>query len=332
MGTFPRGERPHLFENMNTAILLIDFGSALEARSICAYLEDIYADPHMIGYRWPAVLRRASAYLLSMMAARRCARRAEDIRDKVSPARERDCVAEGLSHRVGLHVAWATRYAQPSIADALGRMMKDGYQHVVVVPLFAHRSFALTDSIIDACEDFKRAAKGPPIQLSYVTSWSACASFTRAWVEAIERAWPSSPDWKDAKILVAAHAVPVKHVERYGCPYPHEIEQSAERVRGLLAGSPPITIAYQSRARFGRWTGPTVHDEIQNQLIQGVRRILVVPLSFLFENTETLIDLDGAIAQSRASGGCEIVRVPAPGAAAKVIDALAEAVENVIRR
>jgi ferrochelatase len=106
----------------------------------------------------------------------------------------------------------------------------------------------------------------------------------------------------DARIhvLFSAHSLPLKIVRR-GDPYPSDIQRTISAVaRGLRH---PWTLCFQSRNGRMPWLEPYLEDEIARLAREGVRRLVVAPVSFVSDHIETLYELDQLYAgQARACG------------------------------
>ena len=91
-------------------------------------------------------------------------------------------------------------------------------------------------------------------------------------------------------------------------------------------------ICYQSRATPQRWIGPSTEAEIERAAHDGVA-VLVVPIAFVSDHSETLVELDidyRALAERLGVPG--YFRVPAPNADAAFIAALADLVRRARTR
>lgn len=86
-------------------------------------------------------------------------------------------------------------------------------------------------------------------------------------------------------ILYSAHGIPESFVEK-GDPYPKQCE---ETVLALTKNEENI-LCYQSRLGPQKWTGPYIEDEIDRAALAR-RPIIVVPISFVSEHLETLVEL-----------------------------------------
>jgi ferrochelatase len=111
--------------------------------------------------------------------------------------------------------------------------------------------------------------------------------------------------------------------------YQHQVECTAQAIWQSLGSKHPMSIAYQSRTRFGRWSSPSLEDEIHRLAKNGVSHCLIVPISFLFDNVETLIDIDRvAMPLGIKTGMHEIRRARPPGDSQKIVEMIVDIVKN----
>jgi ferrochelatase len=114
--------------------------------------------------------------------------------------------------------------------------------------------------------------------------------------------------------LITAHGLPQKAIER-GDPYRDEVERTAVALAERLPAGVPSSLAFQSRLGPVEWTRPYLTDEIPRLAGEGVRSLVVAPISFVADCLETVHELVIETAELAAESGIESYRVaPAPGA------------------
>jgi len=92
------------------------------------------------------------------------------------------------------------------------------------------------------------------------------------------------------RILFSAHGLPQPIVDA-GDPYQWQVEQTVAGVVERFGQQCDWTICYQSRATPQRWLEPSTEHEIE-RAAQDKVAILVVPIAFVSEHSETLVELD----------------------------------------
>jgi len=125
------------------------------------------------------------------------------------------------------------------------------------------------------------------------------------------------------RLLLTAHSMP-KNIVRSGDPYQGQIESTAAAVISAL-DRPGLDwcLCYQSRVGPLEWVGPATDDEIHRAGSDGVP-VVVAPISFVSEHSETLVELDLDYRRlAEASGVPGYHRVPTVGTQPSFIQALA---------
>ncbi len=219
----------------------------------------------------------------------------------------------------------AMRYWHP-MADAVARAVKE-YQpdQIVLLPLYPQFSTTTTGSFVRVWQQAVRA-----IDLDCPTESICCYPLESGFVSAIAAAVRSalqevSADTK-VRVLFSAHGLPKKIVER-GDPYQWQVEQTAQAVVDELAiADLDWLTCYQSRVGPLEWIGPATEDEIRRAGSDGVA-VVVVPLAFVSEHSETLVELDIEYRHvADAAGVTGYHRVPTVDIAAPFIAGLARLV------
>ena len=134
------------------------------------------------------------------------------------------------------------------------------------------------------------------------------------------------------RILFSAHGLPQKVIAA-GDPYQWQCEQTAAAVVAAL-GIPNLDWlnTYQSRVGPMQWIGPYTDTEIERAGRDGVP-VVVVPIAFVSEHSETLVELDIEYrVLAERSGVPAYLRIPTVSVAASFIDGLARLVETTLTR
>ena len=94
----------------------------------------------------------------------------------------------------------------------------------------------------------------------------------------------------------------------------------------LTDENPDYIISYQSRVGPLKWIGPTT-DEVIIKYSKEKKGIVIVPVAFVSEHSETLVELDIEYKKLAEKNGCSFYkRVPALGAEESFIRGLADLV------
>jgi protoporphyrin/coproporphyrin ferrochelatase len=290
-----------------TAIVLMNLGGPDSLDAVEPFLFNLFNDPAII--RLPTLFRLPLAWLV----ARGRARVAREIYAQLgggSPllantevqARALDA-ALGEGHRSFI----AMRYWHPTSMEAVRAVAEWAPDEIVCLPLYPQFSTTTTASSLTA---WRRAAARAG--LDRPTRVVCCYPAEIGFVEAIaglirpvlgEMSDPAKPP----RLLLTAHGLP-KRIVRAGDPYPDQVATTARSVVAALAW-PGLDwrVCYQSRVGPLEWMGPATDAEIRRAGADGVP-LVVAPISFVSEHSETLVELDRDYRRLAESSGVPAYR------------------------
>ncbi len=309
------------------AVVLLNMGGPDSLEAVRPFLENLFSDPEIL--RVPGFLR---GFLARRIAARRAPRSAANYREigGRSPLREiTEAQAKALGAELGpghtVHVAM--RYWRPRAEEVAERLREEQPRRIVVLPLYPQYSRATSGSSLGDLESALRAVGVTAPEVRVIRSWHDDPAYADALARCVREA---QEGLEDVTVLFSAHGLPVRLIEE-GDPYLDQVQGTVAAVMARLPGL-PHRLAFQSRAGPVRWLEPSVADEMRALAGSGVRRLLVVPVSFVSDHIETLHEIDieyGALARSL---GFEVFRrTPSLNTRPDFIRALAGLVRSALR-
>ncbi len=164
------------------------------------------------------------------------------------------------------------------------------------------------------------------VPISEIASWHDDAGYIDALSECVQEGMEAIPaeTRAAAKVVYSAHSLPLKFVEA-GDLYPDQIRATAALVHARSGLSQPYEIAWQSKVGPIPWLSPSSSERIQALPREGVRDVVVVPISFVNDHIETLHELDIELAEeARAAGIRNFVRAPGLNLRPRFLRALAD--------
>jgi ferrochelatase len=197
---------------------------------------------------------------------------------------------------------------------------------IVLLPLYPQYSTTTTASSLSEWRRLARRARLKAPQQHEVCCYPFEDGFIAALCRLLEEAFGRAKPNHSYRVLFSAHGLPKRVVQR-GDPYQWQVERTVQAVLDRWRG-PPLdhVICYQSRVGPLEWIGPSTDDEVRRGGADG-KALIVVPVAFVSEHSETLVELDieyGKLA--RASGVPDYIRVPAVRSHPKFVDGLARLV------
>jgi ferrochelatase len=309
------------------AIVLMNLGGPDSPQAVRPFLVNLFSDPAIIGL--PTPLRWAVARLI----AQRRTKIAVDIYSYLGGSSpllaNTQAQAQELEGALGngSHCFIAMRYWHPLTEAAVVEVKNWQPDEIVCLPLYPQFSTTTTGSSLAV---WRQAAKraGLDRPTTAVESYPTAPGFIAALAGLIEPVLGQAMKSSDkVRLLLSAHGLPLKIV-RAGDPYPEQVEKTAAAVVAAL-DRPGLdwVVCYQSRVGPLAWLGPATDDEIRRAGREGVA-LVVAPISFVSEHSETLVELDRDYRRlAEASGVPGYFRVPTVGTDPRFIAALAELVE-----
>lgn len=319
-----------------TAVVLCNLGGPDTLDAVEPFLRNLFADPDI--FRLP-LARLTQRPFARWLAARR---RAEATRGYAaigggSPiVHNTTAQARALARALAdcgmpdIPVRICMRYWHPLASEVVATLQAEGFGRIVLLPLYPQYSTTTTGSAYhEFIRQCARLHYAPDVR--FIGSWYQQPDYLRAIVRSIQAAAAGfrDPDPAAISLLLSAHGLPVKVVER-GDPYQREIEATVQAVKERL-GWPQVTLCYQSRVGPLEWLRPYTDDVIRAQAAAGIRQILVYPIAFVSDHVETLYELGityAALAQ--AAGLHEYRVVPALNDDPLLIATLAQLVQDAL--
>ncbi len=313
-----------------TAVVLFNLGGPDSPEAIRPFLGNLFGDPAIL--RMPSLAR----WFLSRLIASRRAPFARATYAKIggrSPLlEETEAQAKALEVELAAtdtRVFIAMRYWHPLAAETAARIAELRPDRVVLLPLYPQFSSSTTASSFD---DWDRAARkaGLGAPTHRICCYAEEAGFVAALAEGTRAGIDACGAAGKPRVLFSAHGVPKKFVAA-GDPYQDQVERTvAAIVAGLAIDGLDYAVCYQSRVGRLEWLGPYTDDEIRRAGADGVA-VVVVPVAFVSEHSETLVELDIDYAGLAASSGVSrYVRVPTVGTDAAFIAGLAGLVRSAL--
>ena len=316
------------------AVVLFNLGGPDSPAAIKPFLRNLFSDPAIL--RVPLFVR----FFLARIIAR----------TRLKPATDNYAVLGGRSPLLELTQQQAAaletelgdyetkcfvtmRYWHPFSPEAARAVKVWGPDEIVLLPLYPQYSSTTTGSSLTAWRTAAAQAG-----LAAATTSLCCYATDPGYVEAtaalvrvaFDKARASLDPAIALRVLFSAHGLPEKIIEA-GDPYQAQIEHTTAAVIAAL-GVPDLdsVVCYQSRATPVKWIGPSTDQEVERAGLDGVA-VLVVPIAFVSEHSETLVELDVEYRLlAERSGVKGYFRVPTQNADPAFIASLAGLVRHAL--
>ena len=316
-------------------IVLFQLGGPDSLQAVEPFLLNLFLDPDIIPLGPLGILRRPIAKIISSRRSIPVAGKYAKI-GRRSPIgllteRQRARLVEAVSPYIDPVAVTAMRYWHPMTAQAVEALRKAGpLDEVVLLPLYPHFSYATTlSSLKEWNRIYGKPNGGPPVRS--VGQFYDHPLYIQAVAQRIGSVLRQFPDSSRIHLVFSAHGLPMSLVEK-GDPYPKQIEETVRLVcetgAKQYAGWPRThLLCYQSRVGPAKWLQPPLTGTIRRLGQEGVKEMLVVPISFVTEHIETLHEINIEARIEAKNLGIERFRMmPAVGDSPLFIGALKELV------
>ena len=313
------------------AIVLFNLGGPDRPEAVRPFLFNLFNDPSIMGV--PNPLR----WVLAQIISRRREKAAGPIYDLLGggspllPNTEEQARAlqDALEDLGNVKVFIAMRYWHPMAPETAAAVKQFGPDRIILLPLYPQWSTTTTAS---SARVWKQAATR--VGLDQPTTLLCCYPTDRGFIGAtaglIRAALAEVTVQGKPRVLFSAHGLP-KRVVQAGDPYQWQCERTAAAVVAELGVDDLDWVScYQSRVGPLEWIGPSTDSEIRRAGKDGVP-VVVVPLAFVSEHSETLVEIEIEYRHlADESGVPQFVRVPAVGVDPLFISGLAELVRRAV--
>jgi ferrochelatase len=318
---------------MKTAIVLFNLGGPDSLKNVRPFLFNLFSDPAILGL--PAPVRYPLAALISTLRNKKAQKiyAALGGASPLLPKTEEQVAALDQALGPDFKCFVAMRYWHPRAEEAVKRLQAWGAQRVVALPMYPQYSFSTTASSL---ADFERALAGAKIPMHAVREYPALEGFVKAAAALIRKEYEklsrlaAEKNLLAPRLLLSAHGLPVKNIEA-GDPYASHCERSAAAiVEALDIPGLDWRLCYQSRVGPLEWLKPYTEDEIV-QAGEEKRPLLIAPLAFTADNSETLYEIDMLYRQmARERGAPLFASTPCVGTHPDFIGGLAGLVRGAL--
>jgi len=255
---------------MKKAIILTNMGGARSEKELKLFLKNMFSDKRII----PGILRYLLAPILSTLRYKKVWQ--EYLLIGGSPIYD---ITEKLVAKLnGLRdetVILSMRYTPPFLNEVIHQ-----FDEVTLLPLYPHYSTTTVESSLDELKNSRFKGKVRVIKPFYKED-----AYNRIIVDNIRKSIDTPSDWH---VIFSAHGLPQKVIDK-GDVYQSQIEKHVAVLQKYLTDFQSVDLAYQSRVGPVKWIEPYLDESLKKY---KNKKVLIYPLSFVIDNSETLLELN----------------------------------------
>ncbi|AAZ21168.1 ferrochelatase [Candidatus Pelagibacter communis] len=310
---------------MKKAVILFNLGGPDKIENVEPFLFNLFNDPAILNL--PTILRYPLAKLISNRRAPVAKKIYKELGGSSPILKLTMAQSKALETKLNqteidseYKCFIVMRCWNPRANDVIKDVQSFNPEEIILMPLYPQYSAATSGSSIkewrDVCKKNNYHVKTNTI-CCYPTDQNFINAHTKEIIKKIK-------DLKNFKLIFSAHGLPEKNIKK-GDPYQWQVEQSVKKiVENLNIENLDWILSYQSRVGPLKWIGPSTEDIIvENSKL--AKHIVLVPIAFVSEHSETLVELDIEYKEIADANGCKnYTRVPALGTNEDFIKAMSE--------
>jgi len=314
---------------MRKAVVLFNLGGPDNLDSVEPFLFNLFNDPAIINL--PTLIRYPLAKIISKKRTPIAKKIYEEIGGSspilkltTDQAVELEKSLNAIQNEINFKTFIAMRCWHPRAAEAINKVKDFNPNEVILVPLYPQFSYSTSGSSIS---EWKEICKKNNFNIftSTICCYPEDENFINAHVEEIKNKINQN---NNEKLIFSAHGLPEKNI-RNGDPYQWQVEKTVQKIiEKINLENLDYILSYQSRVGPLKWIGPSTDDVIVETSKSG-KSIILVPIAFVSEHSETLVELDIEYKKLAINNGCKNYnRVPALGTNKNYIKSLSELILN----
>jgi ferrochelatase len=323
-------------KSQKIGVMLVNLGTpdGTDFRSMWRYLREFLSDPRVIELpriAWYPILYGIVLNTRPKKSGANYAKIWNRERDE-SPLRtytrsQSEKLAEALRGEPQIVVDWAMRYGNPSTKSVAERLVAQGCDRLLVLPLYPQYSATTTatanDKLFAALAKMRRQPAVRSVPAYYDDP---------VYIDAIARSIEShlAPlDFVPEVVLASYHGIPKTYSDKGDPYYWHCLETTRLARERLGWGEDKLITTFQSRFGAQEWLQPYTDKTVERLAREGVKSIAIVNPGFSSDCIETLEEI---AVEAREiflhAGGANFVHIPCLNDSAGGM----AVIENLVRR
>ena len=274
------------------AIIFLNMGAPRNLDEVSVFLKNMFNDKNIITVK-KKILRKLIATSIVTTRSKEAKENYKKLGGFSPLVRQTQKLIDAVQKEYPEHIILnIMRYTPPFAEKELRWLKAKNVEEIVLFPLYPHYS---TTTVKSSLEDFYETCEHINYQpkIQEINPFYTHPSYNRALLETIkDKINFQRDDLSQMDIIFSAHSLPKKIICDGDC-YKEQIERHVKMMTRLLKQEDlrfkGYHLAYQSKLGPVEWLTPTLGEKLQEL---ESKRVLIVPLSFVLDNSETEFELD----------------------------------------
>ncbi|MBO6491270.1 MAG: ferrochelatase [Pelagibacteraceae bacterium] len=311
---------------MKKAVILFNLGGPDKLESVEPFLFNLFNDPAIINI--PSIFRYPLAKFISKKRAPVAKNIYKEIGNKSPILELTQDQAKSLENNLSIKGDYkcfvVMRYWHPRALNVIKKVREYNPEEIILLPLYPQYSASTSGSSINEWSDLCKK-ENYHVKTKTICCYPTENNFIASHVLLIKKTLKVIED-NNFKLIFSAHGLPKNKIKK-GDPYQWQVEETVKKIMSSLESENlNYIISYQSRVGPSKWIGPSA-EEVIIKYSKEKKGIVIVPIAFVSEHSETLVELDIEYKKLAEKNGCGFYkRVPALGIEENFIKGLTELV------
>ncbi len=314
---------------MRKAIVLFNLGGPDSLENVEPFLFNLFNDPAILNL--PKLIRYPLAKLISKKRAPIARKIYQEIGGSspilkltIDQANSLENSLNAKQNNTEYKTFVVMRCWYPRASQTIQEVKKFNPNETILLPLYPQYSTATSGSSLLEWKEI--ASKN---NLNIITKTICCYPEDKKFIKAHSKLiMEKIKDLNNFKLIFSAHGLPEKNIKK-GDPYQWQTEQTVKKIMDEIKNvNADYILSYQSRVGPLKWIGPSTEEVIvENSKLK--KHLVIVPIAFVSEHSETLVELDIEYKKLARNNGCtNYTRIEALGVNENFIDGLSDLILN----
>ena len=180
------------------------------------------------------------------------------------------------------------RYGEPSFSHVIQQLLDEGFDKLIILPLYPQNSATTTATSFDHLAEVLRRTRALP-QIHFINHYHGDPDYILALANSIREHWQQQK--RQRFLLMSFHGLPQRNIDQ-GDPYYDQCMGTGNLLATIMGLSKSQWgMSFQSRFGKQEWIKPYTSEVLQNLAKGGLKEVDVVCPGFSVDCLETLEEI-----------------------------------------
>ncbi len=191
-------------------------------------------------------------------------------------------------HQLDINIELAMTYGSISIKEKVSKLLNEGCENILVIPLYPQYSSTTTAAVFDKLNLALKTVRNLP-EIRFVKEYYQNSKYIKALAQSIKD--HQAQHGRSELLIFSFHGLPKVSIEK-GDPYYYQCETTAKSTAKLLGLSDDAwKMTFQSRFGKQEWLQPYTDKTLTEIAEQGIKSVQIICPAFSADCLETLEEI-----------------------------------------